>query len=156
MARRRMFSKDIVRSDTFLSMSLESCLLYFQLGMEADDRGYINNMNTVIKITGASNNALKELMTNKFILKRGETLYLIKGWCVNNTIQPSRLVESKYIEDLKKLFFDVNKSYTTNETPTPCLSTQKSKRKDKEKERKVEESEVEQLDWDKLMSHFED
>jgi hypothetical protein len=36
------------------------------------------------------------------------------------------------------------------------LSTQIKKRKDKEKERKVEESEVEQLDWDKLMSHLED
>lgn len=149
MANRRMFSKDIVRSDTFISMSSEACLLYFQLGMEADDRGYVNNMLTISKMIGASENAIEELKKHKFILKRGDTLYLIKGWRVNNTIQPSRLVETKYTDDLRKLYFDDNFSYTTSPTDTPCLSTQNSKKKNSKKE------ESEDIDLEELFNHFE-
>jgi hypothetical protein len=150
-----MFSKDIVRSDAFLSMSKDACLLYFQLGMEADDRGYINNMLTLIRMIGVSSDALKELIENKFVLKRTESLYLVKGWRVNNTIQPSRLVETKYTEDLKTLFFDENGSYTTTETEKPCLSTQISKEKDSKDKKKEIKEEQEEIDWDELMEQLE-
>ena len=41
MANRRMFSKDVVETDKFLNMPLTSQALYFHLGMEADDDGFV-------------------------------------------------------------------------------------------------------------------
>lgn len=121
MATRRMFSKDIVRSDAFLDLPISSQALYFHLGMEADDRGYVSNPKTVIRSLGATLGDLEQLASKKFILVRDKSLILIKGWRINNTIQPSRLVETKFTEDLKKLFFDENNSYTERETKKPVL-----------------------------------
>lgn len=120
MANRRCFSKDIVSSDTFYDLPATTQLLYFHLGMNADDRGYVSNTKSIIKIIGSSLGDLEQLVNKKFVLIRGENLILIKGWRINNTIQPSRLVETKYTEDLKKLFFDENNSYTENTTDNPC------------------------------------
>lgn len=130
MANRRCFSKDIVCSDDFYDLPISSQALYFHLGMQADDRGYINNARSIIKIIGSSSGDLEALIQKKFVLVRNNNLILIKGWRINNTIQPSRLVETNYTEDLKTLFFDENNSYTESKTDTPCqqnvdvLSTQ--------------------------------
>ena len=120
MANRRCFSKDIVCSDDFYDLPISSQALYFHLGMQADDRGYINNARTIIKIIGSSSGDLEALIQKKFVLVRNNNLILIKGWRINNSIQPSRLVETHYTEDLKTLFFDENNSYTENITNTPC------------------------------------
>ena len=120
MANRRCFSKDIVCSDDFYDLPISSQALYFHLGMQADDRGYVNNARTIIKIIGSSSGDLEALIQKKFVLVRNNNLILIKGWRINNSIQPSRLVETHYTEDLKTLFFDENNSYTENITNTPC------------------------------------
>ena len=123
MAIRRCFSKKIVRSDDFLDLPATTQLLYFQLGMEADDRGYVNNARSVIKITGCGVGDLEMLISKRFVLLREERLILIKGWRINNTIQPTRISETLYVDDLKKLFFDEHGSYTEKETPLPVLAT---------------------------------
>ena len=136
MANRRCFSKDIVCSDDFYDLPISSQALYFHLGMQADDRGYVNNARSIIRIIGSSTGDLEQLINKKFVLVRETNLILIKGWRINNTIQPSRLVETKYTEDLKRLFFDENNSYTENTTDKPCqqivdtLSTQDNLSKD--------------------------
>lgn len=136
MAKHRCFSKDIVRSDDFLDLPISSQALYFHLGMEADDRGYVNNARSIIKTISATVGDLEQLIQKKFVLVREEHLILIKGWRINNTIQPSRLVETKYTDDLKMLFFDENNSYTETPTDRPCqqivnnLSTQDKLSKD--------------------------
>lgn len=119
MANRRMFSKDIVRSDAFLDLPVSAQNLYFHLGMEADDRGYVSNSRSVIRSVSATLGDLEQLINKKFLLVRGENLILIKGWRINNQIQPSRLVETKFVDDLKKLFFDENNSYTEKQTNKP-------------------------------------
>ena len=116
-----MFSKDITRSDAFLDLPISSQALYFHLGMEADDRGYVNNPKTVIRSIGATVGDLEQLVNKRFILVREDGLILIKHWRINNLIKNDRFKETKYINDLKKLFFDENNSYTETPTNTPCL-----------------------------------
>ena len=41
MARRRMFSLDVVDTDAFLDMPSSAQNLYFHLGMRADDEGFV-------------------------------------------------------------------------------------------------------------------
>lgn len=121
MAKRRMFSKDIVCSDKFRTLSLSSQALYFHLGMEADDRGYVDNPITLMRCIGANQGDLEPLLQKKFVLLRGDGLLLIKGWRINNYIQKDRFIESNYKEDLKTLFLDENGSYTEHQTENPCI-----------------------------------
>jgi hypothetical protein len=117
-----MFSLDIVDSDTFLDLPISSQALYFHLGMRADDRGYVAKARAVIKMIGASLGDLEALVNKKFVLLRDNGLILIKGWKINNCIQPTRLVETTYTEDLMKLFYDENNSYTEKPTNNPVLN----------------------------------
>ena len=43
MAKKRMFSLSVVDTDLFLEMPVTSRLLYYELGMRADDDGFIDN-----------------------------------------------------------------------------------------------------------------
>ena len=54
LAERRMFSKKIIDSDSFLDMPLSTQALYFHLAMRADDDGFLNNARKIMKIVGAS------------------------------------------------------------------------------------------------------
>lgn len=112
MAKRRMFSKEIVRSDAFLDLPVSSRELYFQLGMDTDDRGYIPNAKSVIRLIGANQGDLEPLITKGFLMIRGDTLILQKHFEINNIIRHDRFHETEYIEDLKKLFMKENKAYT--------------------------------------------
>ena len=112
MGKRRMFSKDVVRSDAFLDLPVSSRELYFQLGMDTDDRGYISNARSIIRLIGANQGDLEPLIQKGFLMIRGETLMLQKHFKINNTIRTDRFHESEYIDDLKKLFIKDNGAYT--------------------------------------------
>ena len=53
MAERRMFSKSVINSARFLRMPQTSRLLYYDLGMAADDDGIVEAY-TVLRMTGAA------------------------------------------------------------------------------------------------------
>ena len=54
MAQKRMYSMEIVGSDAFLDMPTSARLLYYDLGMRADDDGFINSPKSIMRMTGAS------------------------------------------------------------------------------------------------------
>lgn len=114
MGKRRMFSKDIVRSDAFLDLPISSQALYFQLGMDTDDRGYISNAKSLVRMLGANQGDLEPLINKGFILVRGDSLLLQKHFRINNYIQRDRFKETTYINDLKQLFIEENGAYTTD------------------------------------------
>ena len=58
MAQRRMFPIKIIDSAKFLKMPVSSRLLYYDLGMRADDDGVVEAFN-VIRMTGATEDDLK-------------------------------------------------------------------------------------------------
>ncbi|MEG2380056.1 MAG: hypothetical protein RSB77_07580 [Bacilli bacterium] len=123
MANRRMFSLNIVNSDCFLSLPISAQALYFHLGMHTDDRGYIANGRSIIKMIGATIGDLEVLVQKEFILVRNDYLILQKHFCVNNYIQKDRFHETQFIEDLKRLYFDSNNCYCENkkESYTKCI-----------------------------------
>ena len=62
MAQRRMFSKKITDTDSFLDMPLSAQALYFHLNMGADDEGFVDNVKKIQRSIGASNDDLKILI----------------------------------------------------------------------------------------------
>ena len=59
MAERRMFAKTIIDSDAFLDMPTSARLLYYDLGMRADDDGFVNSPKKIMRIVGASEDEIK-------------------------------------------------------------------------------------------------
>src|SRR3990167_3968350 len=87
MANRRMFSKDIVGSDAFLDMPATSQLLYFHLGMEADDDGFVSSPSRISRTIGANDDDIKVLLGKRFIIAFPSGIIVIKHWKINNSIQ---------------------------------------------------------------------
>lgn len=54
MAERRMFSKTVIDSDTFLDMPPTTQNLYFHLSMRADDDGFVNSPKKIQRMVGAN------------------------------------------------------------------------------------------------------
>lgn len=142
MQQKRMISKEIVGSDAFHSMSNEAQLLYFQLVMNADNRGYINNALCICSaFVNIGSDCIDELVKARFILDRGNGVYLIKHWYIHNEIPTRFIDESKYVDDLEKIYFDNNYSYTTRETKLPVMEIIKRKKPLKETKLKGKENE---------------
>ena len=103
MAQRRMFSKSITSSARFLRMPPTSRLLYYDLGMAADDEGIVEAF-TVLRITGAAEDDLRVLASRRFIIVLNEELVsYITDWSVNNQIRKDRFTPSIYANLLIKL-----------------------------------------------------
>lgn len=96
MADRRMFSKTIVNSARFLKMPASSRLLYYDLGMAADDEG-VAEAYTVMQMTGASGDDLNVLVARGFVRVLNDDLVIvILDWKKNNLIKNDRFHESIY------------------------------------------------------------
>lgn len=68
MANRRMFSLDVVDTDKFLEMPISTQALYFQLGMRADDDGFVSSPKRITSLIGASPDDLKLLIAKGFVI----------------------------------------------------------------------------------------
>ena len=96
MAQRRMFNKSITNSSKFLKMPMSSRLLYYDLGMNADDDGFVEHF-MVLRMTGASQQDLGVLELNGLVKVFDENVLWIKDWKDNNYIQKDRYQPSKYL-----------------------------------------------------------
>lgn len=119
MAERRMFSKSIVDSDLFLDMPVSARLLYYDLGMRADDDGFINSPKRTMKITGASDDDMRLLIAKQFVIPFESGVVVIKHWKIHNYIQKDRYKETIHIEEKNRLITCENKEYLL--TDTECI-----------------------------------
>ena len=106
-----MFSKTITSSGKFLKMPPTSRLLYYDLGMSADDDGYAEWFSTV-RLTGSTEQDLQVLQANGFVKIFDENVLIILDWKENNHIQKDRYTQSKYINVYKMDTECIQNGYT--------------------------------------------
>lgn len=106
MAQRRMFSKEITTSDHFVDMPQSTQLLYFHLGMEADDEGFIGNARMLSRAYGANSDDLKLLQAKGFIIIFESGVTVVKDWNLNNQIRKDRLKPTIYQAEKSLLTLD--------------------------------------------------
>ena len=111
MAQRRMFSKEVTTSDLFVDMPSSSQLLYFHLGMEADDEGFIGNAKMLSRAYGSNNDDLKLLEAKGFIIAFPSGVTVVKDWNLNNKIRKDRQKPTIYTEEKTLLTLDSKGSY---------------------------------------------
>lgn len=109
-----MFSPEIVGSDAFIEMPLSAQLLYFHLGMRADDDGFVNP-NITMRMIGANADDLRILLVKRFLLQFENGVVVVKHWRVNNFIRKDRYKATTYIEQKTMLRVKENMSYTLDE-----------------------------------------
>lgn len=108
-----MFSPDIVSSDAFLEMSATARDLYFQLGMFADDDGFVNPRK-YMRMLGSSEDDLKILLGKRFLLPFASGVVVVKHWRVNNLVRKDWYKPTQYIDEKSMLFIKENGVYTDN------------------------------------------
>lgn len=112
MADKRMFSLSVVDTDWFLDLPLSTQALYFHLNLRADDDGFVDAPNSIVRKIGASKNDFDLLVAKRYVLKFESGIIVIKHWRMHNTIQKDRYHPTQFQEELNLLSIKDNKSYT--------------------------------------------
>ncbi len=99
MARRRMFSLDVVDTDAFLDLPLSSQALYFHLGMRADDDGFVTSPKRIAAVVSASPDDLKLLAVKGFIIPFDSGVCVIRDWRKNNYLRPDRYTPTTFSDE---------------------------------------------------------
>ena len=102
MARKRMFDSEIINQDSFLDLPMEAKALYFLLGMEADDEGFVSPKK-VLRLHGGSNDSLKILIAKNYIIPFETGVVVITDWKRNNYLNKNKVKETIYQEEKKQL-----------------------------------------------------
>lgn len=116
MATKRMFAKSITDSDAFLDMPLSSQALYFHLGMEADDDGFVGNPRRIQRIIGANEDDLKVLIGKNFLIAFENGIVVVKHHRINNNWDRHNCKRTTYIDQFNQLRVKENKAYTLDES----------------------------------------
>ena len=111
MAERRMFSKTIIDSDSFLDMPVTARLLYYDLAMRADDDGFVNSPKKIMRMVGASQDDLSILTLRKFIIPFDSGVVVVRHWRIHNYIRQDTYHETPYLDEKRQLSVDENKAY---------------------------------------------
>lgn len=119
MANRRMFSLDVVDTDTFLELPTSSQALYFHLGMRADDDGFISSPKKIAAMIGANQDDMKLLIAKGFVIPLEGGIVVIRHWRQNNYIQNDRYKRTIYQEQMKQL--SVADGIYTADMDTKCI-----------------------------------
>ncbi len=117
MAEKRMFAKTIIDSDAFIDMPVSSRLLYYDLGMRADDDGFVNSPKKIMRMIGATDDDIKLLIAKKFIIPFESGVVVIKHWRINNYLRGDRYKGTTYTKEKSLLKIDDKGAYTLNGIP---------------------------------------
>ena len=118
MATKRMFSLNVVDTDKFLEMPISARLLYYELGMRADDDGFVDNWKKILLFTGLKEDDMKLLVAKSFIIPFESGVIVIRHWRMNNYLQNDRTKPTLYQDELSQLGLDENNVYTLD---TNCI-----------------------------------
>ena len=100
MANKRMFALDVVDTDLFLEMPTSSQALYFQLGMRADDDGFVASPKKIAKISNCGEDDLRILASKGYIIPFDSGVVVVTHWGVNNNkIKGDRYKQTIYVKE---------------------------------------------------------
>ena len=121
MASKRMFDKAIIEQDGFFDLPMEAKALYFLLGMEADDEGFINPRK-VLRLYGGNDDSIRILAAKGFIIPFDSGVIVITDWKRNNYIDKKRVKPTIYQQEKAQITYDeVAEKYVFNK----CLTNAK-------------------------------
>lgn len=106
-----MFSVDVTETDAFYSLPLTAQALYFHLGMQGDDDGFVSNPRSIIRITGCSEQDLTVLVESGYIITFRTGVIVISDWKVNNYLRGDRHKPTIFQDEFSQLRESASRRY---------------------------------------------
>lgn len=106
MLARRMFSLDVVGTDSFLDLPVSARELYFQLGMRVDDEGFVGNPKSVARMVGASQDDLALLAAKGFLSLFDSGVCHVTHHDTNNYLRSDRRKDTVFQDEKALLVCD--------------------------------------------------
>lgn len=110
MAQKRMFDRAIIDTDRFMDLSMSAKALYFLLGMEADDEGFVS-YKKVMRIHGGNEDDVKILVVKNFLIAFESGVVVITDWNKNNWLDDRRTKPTEYKKERDLLVLTEEKEY---------------------------------------------
>ena len=111
MAKRRMFTLDVLDRDAFLDLSHGAHALYFYLCMHADDEGFVGKAKLLTRGFHCTAKHLQELFDSGMLLHFDSGVVVITDWLRHNTIKRDRSVRTVYIKERELIYADEERIY---------------------------------------------
>ncbi len=108
-----MFDKAIIDTDKFMDLSMTAKAMYFLLGMEADDEGFVS-YKKVLRIHGGNEDDVKILVAKNFLLSFPSGVVVVTDWNVNNYLDKNRIRKTEYQTEKAMLYLTPDKKYGFN------------------------------------------
>ncbi len=138
MARRRMFSLDIVDTDRFLDMPSSTQALYFHLGMRADDDGFVASPKRTTAMCGCSADDLNLLAAKGFVRPFESGVLVIVDWKKNNLLRPDRYTPTQFQKEKAQLGIPAVNQSTYQRVPQVSIGKDSIDKVSVKRERKAD------------------
>jgi hypothetical protein len=110
MANKRMFDIEIIKTDKFIDLPAESKALYFILGLEADDEGFVNPK-IAMRVHLISTDALKVLIAKQLVIPFKSGVVVITDWHRNNWLDSRRIKPTQFTYEKSTITLDSESRY---------------------------------------------
>lgn len=138
MARRRMFSLDVVDTDRFLDMPCSTQALYFHLGMRADDDGFVASPKRTTAMCGCSADDLNLLAAKGFVRPFESGVLVIVDWKKNNLLRPDRYTPTQFQKEKAQLGIPAVNQSTYQRVPQASIGKDSIDKVSLKRERKAD------------------
>lgn len=112
-----MFDRSIIETDNFLNISMSAKALYFLLGMEADDEGFVSP-NRILRLYGGEMGDIKNLVDTGLVIPFKSGVLVITDWNQNNYLDKNRIKQTQYQDEKKLLQLTEQGKYVLNNRST--------------------------------------
>ena len=87
MATGRMFNINFMSTDSFMNLSHDAIVLYHYLNLNADDDGFIERTNIVMRMCDVKEESLEALIKKELVIRFKSGTTLIRHWKIHNHIR---------------------------------------------------------------------
>lgn len=102
MARRRMFTVELLDSDRFTDLDVQAQMLYICLSVHADDEGFLSSGKRLGRLYGGEL-MLQALIDAGFVIRFPSGVLAITDWYINNTVRKDRSAPTIHQTERKQL-----------------------------------------------------
>ncbi len=138
MARRRMFSLNVINDDNFYMLPHAAQLFYFHLCLHADDEGFVQNSRTLLRILDIQPEQVRVLEERGYIHRFESGILLILHWRQHNTIKKDRSTPTTCLSERSMVELTENKMYVLLESERSQVGEQPEPQNRVDKNKTVE------------------
>lgn len=119
MPQKRMFSLKVTGTDRFMEMPTSTQALYFHLGMNGDDDGFVASPKIIARAAGCNDDDMRLLAAKGFIIPFESGVIVITEWRINNTLKNDRYQPTIYQEEKQLLHIEASGKYRLEDNTIP-------------------------------------